>query len=79
MTRVMLLVVVAFSTLTGAQEVKFVDLSAVPQRVELRYPPAKPSGGGVGGVGVGDGAPDTKDPHWLGVSLDRVAPTDITL
>jgi hypothetical protein len=78
MKRVMLLVVVA-ATLTQAQEIEFVDLSAVPQRVELRYPPAKPSGGGIGGVGVGDGAPDRKDPHWLGVALDRVAPTDITL
>jgi len=34
-------------------------------------------GGGYGGVGVGDGAPDRRDPHALGVYLLRVTPTDI--
>jgi hypothetical protein len=34
------------------------------------------SGGGVGGS-VGDGAPDRRDPHALGVYLLRVTPTEI--
>src|SRR5262249_32454511 len=36
-------------------------------------------GGGIGGVGVGDGAPDARDPRALGIVLDRVTPTDISL
>ena len=62
----------------GAQEVRYIDLTAVEQRTELRYPPAPklaPSqsntGGGsvtVGGI-IGDGAPDIRDPHALGVYL----------
>ena len=36
-------------------------------------------GGGIGGASVADGAPDPRDPRALGVALDRVAPTDITL
>jgi hypothetical protein len=35
--------------------------------------------GGIGGGSVGDGAADPRDPHALGVFLDRVAPADITL
>lgn len=30
-------------------------------------------------MGVGDGAPDRRDPHALGVSLNHVSTTDITL
>jgi|SRR5262245_60084682 len=70
----------------NAQEVKYIDLSSVLQRTELRHPPAPPAncgvnascvGGGFGGVSVADGAPDVKDPHALGVYLVRVIPTDI--
>ena len=64
----------------GAQEVRYIDLTAVEQRTELRYPPAPPSApshsglsSGVfsgGGIGTGaDGAPDFRDPHALGVYL----------
>ena len=69
-----------------AQEIKYIDLSAVQQRTELRHPPASPAtcedgtscvGGGSGGVSVVDGAPDQRDPHALGVYLMRVTPTDI--
>lgn len=36
-------------------------------------------GGGYGGGGVVDGAPDRRDPRALGVAIDSIAPTDITL
>jgi hypothetical protein len=83
----MSLLLLATSALLEAQEVRVVDLLNVNQRTELRFPPApsdcidgKPCvGGGVGGLGVGDGAPDPRDPRALGVALDRVTPTDITL
>jgi hypothetical protein len=83
-----LLVFLACSALLGAQEVKVVDLSNVQQRTALRFPPAQQPncepgtacvGGGIGGGSVADGAPDRRDPLALGVALDRVAPTDITL
>jgi hypothetical protein len=68
-----------------AQEVKFIDISGVRQRTELRHPPAPPSdckegictGGGYGGGSLGDGAPDRRDPHALGIYLWRVTPTEI--
>lgn len=77
----------AHSPLLEGQEVKVVDLLNVNQRVELRFPPA-PSDcidgepclrAGGGGGSVADGASDPRDPRALGVSLDRVTPTDITL
>jgi hypothetical protein len=85
--RISLLVFLACSPLLEAQEVKFVDLSNVQQRTALRFPAQQPNcavdtacvGGGMGGVSVADGAPDRRDPLALGVALDRVAPTDITL
>lgn len=68
-----------------AQEIKFVDLASIAQRTELRNPPAPPAdckkdtcvGGGYGGSSVGDGAPDRRDPHALGIYLVRVTPTEI--
>jgi len=77
----------ATSPLLEAQEVRVVDLLNVNQRTELRFPPAPSDcisgepcvGGGVGGLSVADGAPDPRDPRALGVALDRVTPTDITL
>lgn len=71
-----------------AQEIKVIDLSNIQQRVELRSPPARQSdcpanqgcvGGGYGGGSVADGGPDPHDPRALGVALDSVVPTDITL
>ena len=80
------LLLLANSALLEAQEVRVVDLLNVNQRTGLRFPsapsdciPSEPCGGGVGGVGVADGAPDPRDPRALGVALDRVTPTDITL
>jgi len=75
------------SALLEAQEVRVVDLLNVNQRTELRFPsapsdciPGEPCvGGGVGGGSIADGAPDPRDPRALGVALDRVTPTDITL
>src|SRR5215469_14102626 len=82
-----ILLSLAFSVMLRAQEIKYLDLTSITQRTELRHPPAPPSncdkasqdcvGGGYGGVGVGDGAPDRRDPHALGVYLLRVTPTDI--
>jgi hypothetical protein len=71
-----------------AQEIKFIDLSSIRQRTELRSPPAPQSdcvpnqpcaGGGYGGGSVADGGPDPRDPRALGVALDSVVPADITL
>ena len=75
----------AWPALLQAQEVKYIDLTFVQQRTELRLPPAPPPeckdgkcsmGGGFGGS-VGDGAPDQRDPHALGVYLLSVTPTEI--
>jgi hypothetical protein len=81
-----LLLLLALPCLLKAQEVKYIDLTALRQRTELRHPPAPPSdcradagclGSGYGGVSMGDGAPDRRDPHALGIYLMRVTPTDI--
>lgn len=74
------------AALLHAQEIKYLDIRSIQQRTELRHPPA-PSvdcdgnghcvGGGGGSVSVGDGAPDIRDPHALGVYLLSVAPADI--
>jgi hypothetical protein len=82
-----LLLVLAWPGSLKAQEIKYIDLSSVRPRTELRYPPAppadckegKPCGGGIyGGGSIGDGAPDQRDPHALGIYLLRVTPTDIS-
>jgi hypothetical protein len=78
--------VLAVSVVAGAQEVKFIDLSLVEQRTTLRHPPSRSTcdpgetcvGRGVGGS-VADGAPDRRNPHALGVSLDHVSTSNITL
>jgi len=84
--RKLLFLLLAWSVLLKAQEIKYIDLSLIQQRTELRHPPALPAdckqgsgciGGGSGGGSVGDGAPDLRDPHALGVYLLRVTPTDI--
>ena len=84
--RVFLLLLLAWSVLLKAQEIKYIDLSSVKQRTVLRHPPAPPAdckegmhciGSGYGGVSVGDGAPDWRDPHALGIYLLRVTPRDI--
>jgi hypothetical protein len=85
--RVLLLCCVFCSVLAYAQEVKYVDLSSVSQRTQLRHPPAPPldckegepcvGGGGIGGVSVSCGAPDHRDPHALGIYLLSVAPAEI--
>jgi hypothetical protein len=84
--KVFLLLALALPCVLKAQEIKYIDLASVRQRTELRHPPAPPSdctagksctGGGYGGGSVGDGAPDQRDPHALGIYLMRVTPTDI--
>jgi hypothetical protein len=59
-----------------AQQVRYVDLTAEPQRERLRHPPAKPTGqrvgGGIGSAAVSDGAPDHRDPRALEVSLASI-------
>lgn len=83
--RIHLILVLAWPLLTQAQEVKYIELNFTQQRTELRHPPAPPpeckdgtctSGGIFGGI-VGDGAPDQRDPHALGVYLLRVTLTEI--
>jgi hypothetical protein len=83
---ILLVFALSCSPLLNAEEVKYIDLSSVRQRTDLRYPPAPPVncqgstscvGAGFGGVSVADGAPNVKDPHALGVYLVRVIPTDI--
>jgi hypothetical protein len=65
---------------------KFIDLTPVTQRTDLRHPPPPPAdcpkpgaclGGGSGGGSVVDGAPDRRDPRALGIYLLSVNPTDI--
>lgn len=62
----------------SAQQIVFIDLVSTSQRIELRHPPAPPAvngyGGGYSGVSIGDGAPDIRDPHALGIYLDAVDP-----
>src|SRR6266851_216535 len=79
---VFLSLVLSWPSLLNAQEMKYIDVSNVRPRTELRYPPAPQSnskglGGGEGGGSVRDGAPDYRDPHALGIYLLRVTPTDI--
>jgi len=81
---VFVLLLLASPCVLKAQEIKFIDLSSIRQRTELRFPPAPTTDcragalcGGYGGVSVGDGAPDRRDPHALGIYLSRVTPTDI--
>ncbi len=84
--KIFMWVLLALPCLLKAQEVKYIDLTAVRQRTELRHPPAPQSdcregtgclGGGYGGGSIRDGAPDQRDPHALGIYLMRVTPTDI--
>lgn len=84
--RTLLFLLLTSSVTARTQEIQYIDLSLVPQRTELRYPPASPRaretgksgfGGGYGGVGIADGGHDRRDPHALGVYLLRVSPTDI--
>jgi len=78
----LLLLVLSCPAILRAQEMKFIDISNIRQRTELRYPPAPECNtgtlcGGSGGGSAVDGAPDHRDPHALGVYLLRVTPTDI--
>lgn len=80
-----LLLLCALPFLLRAQEIKYIDLTYVRQRTELRYPPAPQSdckegkgciGGGYGGS-LADDAPDQRDPHALGIYLLDVMPREI--
>ncbi len=86
--QLLFLLLLVSSALLEAQEVRLVDLINIEQRTALRSAPAQQpdcatgepcEGGGVGGISITDGGPDPRDPHALGVALDRVMPTDITL
>jgi hypothetical protein len=85
---VFLSLVLAWPGFLNAQEIRYIDISNVRPRTELRHPPARQSdckegtqcigvGYGGGGGSVGDGTPDQRDPHGLGIYLLRVTPTDI--
>jgi len=73
------------ATAARSQEVRYVDLLGIKQRTTLRYPPPPPAqctekgcaiAGYSAGASVGDGAPDVRDPHALGVYLLSVAPSE---
>jgi hypothetical protein len=81
-----LLLLVALSAPLNGQEVRYIDLTTVQQRTELRCPPAPTVKfetdapclrGGSGGSSVPDAAPDPRDPRALGIYVLRVTPTDI--
>ena len=79
-----LLLTLAWAGVLKAQEGKYVDLSNIRQRTELRVPPAPPSDCTEGKVctggeafSIGDGAADYRDPHALAIYLSRVTPTDL--
>lgn len=59
-----------------AQQVRFIDLTAAPQRVELRYPPPLPAhdgyGGGGGSASIADCGIGARDPRSLTVYLQNV-------
>jgi hypothetical protein len=87
-----LLALLIWPTAAYTQEVKYIDLTTVQQRKELRRPPAPPptddgckgdsncigtgSGGGVG-ANIADGVPDPRDPRALGIYVLDVYPSDI--
>jgi len=74
------------AVLLNAQEVRYVDLTAVTQRTALRHPPVPPInckddspcvGAGHGGGSGTDGAPDWRDPHALGIYFLSSFPAEI--
>ena len=75
-----LLLLFTSATLLSAQEVKYIDLSAIQQRTSLRHPPATASdcpNESCFGVGeIADGIIDRRDPHALGAYLLSVSPID---
>jgi hypothetical protein len=85
---VLLVLLIVWPVLLRAQEAKYIDISILAPRTELRHPlPAQPEckqgtncigiGGGSAGGSVTDGAPDQRDPHALGIYLLHVTPTEI--
>jgi hypothetical protein len=83
---ILLSLLLASATPLQAQEVKYLDLTGIQQRTELRFPPAPPVkceadvpcvGGGWGGASIGDGAPDIRNPQALRIDLLRVDPVEI--
>lgn len=82
----LLLAQILAPTILGAQEVRYIDLTGVRQRTDLRHPPAMPSdcnagvaciGRGWAGASVVDGAPDSRDPRELTVQILSVVPERI--
>lgn len=77
------------TALCRAQEVKFVDLTNLHPKTALRFQPGVPLCppeqktcvvNGFGGEMIeNDKSPDPNDPHILGISIDRVSTTRLTL
>lgn len=85
--RMWLVLLFSGAVLLNAQEVRYVDLTAVTQRTALRHPPAPPNnckdnstgvGAAHGGVSVSEGAPDIRDPHALGIYFLSPFPAEIS-
>jgi hypothetical protein len=65
-----------------AKEIRYIDLTGIRQRTDLRYPRSDckagmPCGPGWGGASVVDSAPDSKDPRELTVQILSVVPDRI--
>lgn len=76
------------SAFVSAQEVKFIDLTNLQPKTALRFKPGIPLCppgkkpcvvDGYGGEIVDEGVLDLHDPHALGISLDSVSTTNITV
>jgi hypothetical protein len=82
----LLLAQLLVATKLQGQEVRYIDLTGVSQRTDLRHPPAPASdckpgmpcvSSGWGGASVADGAPDSRDPRELTVQILSVVPDRI--
>ena len=85
MTRAIIFGMVLLSSLAGAQEVAYLDLTGVTPRVDLRHPPAPPpkcdsngvcTGSGVGSLSVACGGGDAREKRALRTSLTWLGRSD---
>src|SRR5262252_9460811 len=81
--RLLLLAYLLVPAMLQAQEVRYIDLTRVQQRIELRHPPAPDCKDGepcvISGLGwaITCGGPDVMDPRALTVQIPFVVPDRI--